>query len=241
MDYDRALRKVEEYLNICNQAILIQDRNPNGYHRDQAWIDLIRLMTEKLPLVEKIAREIDPRLVDTPRKDDYIIEGRYKAEACQELRGAILGRQDVEEILGPQGPQLAAAQLHPWVWDHAANLWSDGHRRSAVQAAATGLFDSHIPAKLGRQRETKKGGKDLMGQAFSDKPPEQGAPRRRFTDITEGTPEWTSAHDGAMKLGQGAAQAIRNLATHDPAEPDEQDALEMLAVLSYRSEERRVG
>jgi hypothetical protein len=101
-----------------------------------------------------------------------------------------------------------------------------------VQAAATALFDSHVPAILGRQRDTK-GGKDLMGQAFSDKPPDPGASRLRFTAIPEGTAEWTSAHEGAMKLGQGAAQSIRNSATHNLDEPDEQEALEMLAVLSY--------
>ena len=54
---------------------------------------------------------------------------------------------------------------------------------------------------------------DLMGQAFSTKPPESGAPKLRFTGIQEGTPDWTSAHEGAMKLGQGAARAIRNLST----------------------------
>jgi hypothetical protein len=36
-----------------------------------------------------------------------------------------------------------------------------------------------------------------------------------------------------MKLGQGAAQGIRNLSTHDLGQPDEEEALEMLAVLSY--------
>jgi hypothetical protein len=35
-----------------------------------------------------------------------------------------------------------------------------------------------------------------------------------------------------LKLGQGTAQAIRNPATHDLTEPTEQEALEMLAVLS---------
>lgn len=37
----------------------------------------------------------------------------------------------------------------------------------------------------------------------------------------------------AMKIGQGAAQSIRNLSTHDLTKPDEQEALEVLAVLSY--------
>jgi hypothetical protein len=68
---------------------------------------------------------------------------------------AILSRKNAAEIMGPDGPQLSAARLHPWVWEHATQLWADGHRRAAVEAAATALFDSHIPAKLGRQRDTK--------------------------------------------------------------------------------------
>ena len=105
-------------------------------------------------------------------------------------------------IVGPQGPILTAGRFHPWVSDHASALWSDGYRRAAIQAAATALFVSHIPAKLGRARDTK-GGKDLMGQAFSVKDPASGAPRLRFADIPSGTAEWTNALEGAMYLGQG--------------------------------------
>lgn len=36
-----------------------------------------------------------------------------------------------------------------------------------------------------------------------------------------------------MKLGQGAAQRTRNPTTHDLTEPGQQEALEILAVLSY--------
>ena len=87
--------------------------------------------------------------------------------------------------------------------------------------------------KLSRRHDTS-GGRDLVGQAFSLKPPEPGERRLRFKDIdpTEKR-RWTNAHEGAMKLGQGAVQAIRNLATHDLTEPEEQEALEMLAVLSH--------
>jgi Protein of unknown function (Hypoth_ymh) len=47
----------------------------------------------------------------------------------------------------------------------------------------------------------------------------------------QGTPDWTSQHEGAGFLGMGCAQAIRNLTTHG-AQPDEQTALEQLATLS---------
>jgi len=232
MDYERALAKVDEYGAWCQRSGEIQRAKANDYIHDPQWVELTRQITEGLPLMEKIAQEIDPRRATQLRARDVVIMHKHKREACQELRGAILSQEEAADILGPQGPKLAAARLHPWVWKHAAELWSDGHRRAAVQAAATALFDSHIPAKLGRQRDTR-GGADLMGQAFSTRPPEPGAPRLRFAAIPDGTPEWTSAHEGAMKLGQGAAQAIRNPTTHDLTEPDEQEALEMLAVLSY--------
>lgn len=232
LDYERALVRVEEYLAWCDRAVDIQRRSGDGYSRVQGWKDLDQQIKERLPLVEKIAEEVDPRIAGELRGVDRVYMHKRKLDACQELRGAILSRQEAADIIGPHGPQLAAEDLHPWIWNPAVALWSDGYRRAAVQAAATALFDSHVPAKLNRQRDTK-GGADLMGQAFSNKPPEPGAPRLRFTDIPESTPEWTSAHEGAMKLGQGAAQAIRNPSTHDLAEPGEQEALEMLAVLSY--------
>ena len=233
MDYERALKKVDEYHSLCEAMVRVQESlqwrvGQFAYLEDPGWQEYDRALTEGLPLLEAIAQEIDPRLRERLRNTSiYPVR-----DACRELRGAIMSRQEITEILGTKGPQLHAAQLHPWVWQNAAQLWSDGHRRAAVQAAATALFDVQLPAKLGRLRDTK-GGADLMGQAFSTKTPEPGAPRLRFAFIPDGTPEWTSAHEGAMKLGQGAAQAIRNLTTHDLTEPAEQDALEMLAVLSY--------
>jgi hypothetical protein len=232
MDYERALVRVNEFAGWCERAIWIQQNSDSGFSLLPEWGDLKERITEGLPLVQRIAQEIDPSAAALLRTPDPILEYNNKLAACRELRGIIQTQEEGAEILGPQGPKLAAEDLHPWVWDHAAQLWSDGYRRAAVQAAATALFDSHVPAKLGRQRDTR-GGTDLMGQAFSIRPPEPDAPRLRFTEFNEGTPEWTSAHEGAMKLGQGAAQAIRNLSTHDLSEPEEQEALEMLAVLSY--------
>jgi len=231
MDYERALAKVDEYLALCGAAIEIQQARVVGYSDLASWRDLNRKITEGLPLIEKIAEAVDPRLADRLRERDAVIQHRQKQEACREVRGAIVDMELTAAILAPPGPKLPAKDFHPWVWDHAAGLWSDGYRRAAVQAAATALFDTYAPAKLGRPRD-RKGGNELMG-AFSTQPPEPGMPRLRFKGISPGTDEWTSAHDGAMKLGQGAAQAIRNVTTHDLTEPEEQEALEMLAVLSY--------
>lgn len=237
MDLERALAKVDEYIGWCEKSAELQDprlrrTTDRSYVDNPEWVELDRKIKEGLPLIERIAKEVDPRLVSELRKPDAVISHHYKLNASRELRGAIASKQEADEIMGPQGPKLAAASLHEWVWEPAARLWSDGHRRSAVQAAATALYDVRVPAKLGRERDTR-GGVDLMGQAFSTKSPEPGAPRLRLTYVRDGTPEWTSAHEGAMKLGQGAAQAIRNLSTHNLSEPDEQEGLEMLAVLSY--------
>jgi len=232
LDFERALIRVDEFLHLCEESIRFQKQFSQGYTRDTRWLEIDRQVAELLPLIEQIANEVDPRLSQRLRSTDAVLAHFNQRNAARELRGAIVSREEAAEILGPRGPQLSASHLHPWVWDHAAQLWSDGHRRAAIQAAATALFDSHIPAKLGHKRDTR-GGVDLMGHAWSTRPPEAGAPRLRLAPYTQGTPEWTSAHEGAMKLGQGAAQAIRNLSTHDLAEPEEQEGLEMLAVLSY--------
>lgn len=231
MDLDRTLRKVDEFIVFCERAQWIQGNAGPGFGATDEWQHLELLLVERLPLIEKIAMETDPRLAVLLRKPSASAKYYFKLQAARELRGALLSQEEAAEILAPQGPVLMASRLHPWVWDHATALWSDGYRRAALQAAATALFDSHIPAKLGRERDVK-GGKDLMGQAFSVKVAEPGAPRLRFKDIPAGSAEWTSAHEGAMHLGQGCAQAIRNPSTHDLSEPEEQEALEMLAALS---------
>jgi hypothetical protein len=119
------------------------------------------------------------------------------------------------------------------VWNAAVDLWSDGHYREAVQAAATALFDSHLPAKVGVPRDGA-GGKVLTARFFNLDDAEPGKPRLRFPafDKTTNPKDWTNAHEGAMYLGMGAAQAIRNLVTHDVTKLPEQEALEMLATLS---------
>ena len=89
-------------------------------------------------------------------------------KAARRLAGLLSTVEETERILGPVGPKLAAANLHPWIWNAAVDLWDDGHLREAVQAAAVALFDSHLPAKLGVP--AKPSAKDLVAQAFSTDP-----------------------------------------------------------------------
>jgi hypothetical protein len=40
MDNAKALARVEEFINLCGQAIAIQNRDRAGYRSYQAWSDL---------------------------------------------------------------------------------------------------------------------------------------------------------------------------------------------------------
>jgi Protein of unknown function (Hypoth_ymh) len=230
-DVEAALVKVRGFM-----ATLMASDNlfsPGGtYSESQAteWKRVEGQIHEQLPLVLGIAARVDPSLpARLKHEDSYGWPYTDCLQACQELAGRLGSLDEAQRILGPAGPQLAAENLHPWIWNAAVNLWADGHRREAVQGAAHALFDSHLPAKLGMP--PARSSKDLVSQAFSTDPPEDGKPRLRLTDYPGRTANWVSQHQGAMFLGMGCALVIRNLVTHGQ-QPDERTALEQLAALS---------
>ena len=131
-DRDLALEKVREFLGLLDedeQALKSGDTPPS---REE------RVLLQ--PLIEKIAREIDPgsagSLGETwnTRLRKSSLNGAIKATI--RLIGVLDNRDDEERIFGPVGPTLAANRLHPWVWSAAANLWDDGHYIAAVDAAS---------------------------------------------------------------------------------------------------------
>jgi hypothetical protein len=149
--------------------------------------------------------------------------------AVLRVRGQLSHGEERRRIFPePQGPRIQADQLHPTVWDAAKLLWSDNHRRAAIQAAGTAV-DTMLQAKLNRYDLS---GHALVTQSFSLDAPKPDEPRLRFKGFTPGSDNYKSAHVGAMSFGQGCMMAIRNLATHDLDEPPEQEALERLAALS---------
>ena len=151
-------------------------------------------------------------------------------KATVRLIGILERQDDYERIFGPAGPTLAARQLHPWVWNAVATLWDDGHYEPAVHEAAKAV---ELRTQLEIDRRDLDG-KDLYSKAFSLDDPQPGAPRLRFPDIdrAEQPKRWTSAHEGAMFLGMGCAQGIRNPQAHPSDDITEQEALEQLAALS---------
>jgi Protein of unknown function (Hypoth_ymh) len=219
-DVPAALKKVQSFIVILKRGQ--QEWSKGGtppYILDYRNNDIL----ERLPLIVRIAARVD---ADLPAKLQEESEGwpyEQTLKAARQLAGLLKATEDAQQILGPVGPKLAAANLHPWIWDAAVGLWDNGHRREAVQAAAQALFDHHLPTKLGVPGS--KSAKDLMAQAFLTAPPTAGNPRLRLADYPDPSASWTSQHEGAQFFGMGCAQLIRNLVTHG-AQLDEQTALE---------------
>ena len=220
-----ALEKVRSFIALLEQGKHLRQVAADSVQAKQTDVQIY----EHFPLVLRIAARVDPELVDELKKESYGWRWYGTLNASRQLAGVLSSAEETERILGPVGPKLAAASLHPWIWNAAVDLWDDGHRREAVQAAAVALFDHHLPAKLGVP--AGKSAKDLVAQAFLTAPPTAGSPRLRLADYPDPSPSWTSQHEGAQFFGMGCAQLIRNLVTHG-AQPDEQTALEQLASLS---------
>ena len=190
--------------------------------------------SELQPLIEKIARELDPNSVRrlggkwSNRGQRITLGGAITA--TDRLIGILEKREEYERIFGAQGPKLAGSQLHPWVWDAVATLWDSGHYEPAVHEAAKAV-ELRTQLKVGRR---DLHGKDLYAQAFSVKEPASKMPRLRFLHIDrdERPDDWTSAHEGTMHLGMACAQGIRNPQAHPSDDITEQEALEQLAALS---------
>ena len=231
-DHDFALEKLREFLKMLDedaQALESGESPPSSAQR-------ILLQ----PLIEKIAREVDPgsagSLGETWNTGALRWELNGAINTTIRLVGILKNRDIEERIFGPIGPTLAASGLHPWVWHAAVNLWDGGHYKQAVNAAAAAVEEQ-------TQLELDRGdlsGADLYTQAFkAGKVGETPDGRRlRFPHLDELTEDgkrnqsWVSAHEGAMHFGRGCAQGIRNLNAHGTGELPEQEALEYLAALS---------
>lgn len=197
------------------------------YKVDIADRDLIKLQ----PLIEKIARTLDPDEDIKKFHPSDQATGRNwdrAMEAARRLQGIIENRQTSEQIFSPRGPVLDASRLHAWVWSAALNLWNDGHYKQAVSEAFEAVA-RHTRRKL--EKDDLSGAR-LYGEAFRRKDSSDASRRLCFTQISETSETWNSAHDGAMHFGRGCALGIRNLAVHAEEGLEEQIALEYLAALS---------
>ena len=225
-DPEAALVKVREF-----RALLVQDECAiEGDGTQPARV----ARSELQPLIERIARELDPDSAEP-------LQGRWNnlaqrwtlngaIRATDRLIGILEMREESERIFGPGGPALAAGGLHPWVWNAAASLWDGGHHGPAVHEAAKAV-ELQTQLKVGRRDLT---GKKLYSTVLSRDDPSESGARLRFShlDRSKRPDDWTSAHEGAMYLGMGCAQGIRNPQAHPSDGISEQEALEQLAALS---------
>lgn len=149
-------------------------------------------------------------------------------EAAIRARETLLRKQELDENLGENTPELSATELHPWVWSGAKSLWQSGHFREAVEGAIKKL-NAEAQNKVGRRDVSEM---DLFKQAFSLDDPKTGRARlRRMKD--DGSDTYKSVQRGAMNLAEGVFAGIRNPFSHEAdRELSEQEALEYLAALS---------
>lgn len=134
---------------------------------------------------------------------------------------------EIREKLGEASPSIQASQLHPWVWEGARSLWHSGHFREAVRAASVKL-NAETQNKIGRRDVSET---DLFKQAFSKDPPTVSAHRLRPAGDDGGRTS-LSLRRGIMAFAEGCYAGIRNPASHDEGDLDEQAALEQLAAFS---------
>jgi len=199
-----------------------------GSPASDAMYDAVRAEIHKsLQLVKEIASEYDKELAGRIDHGVNYGSGHVAAiAATNELIGILESAEKRAAILGTQGPKLAAANMHPWVWGAAAQLWDDGHHREAVSKAASAIFDVYLPDKVQMSKGTKA--EAMIGQAFSGATPFLNIPGF----ATPGQ-DRTNAYDGASNLGLACSKLVRNLATHNVTAPgDEDELLEELAMLS---------
>ena len=185
-------------------------------------------VTKQAPVVEQILDRIIPRWrTDVPDSSANNRWSRHR-EAAIRAREELIRKQEVEENLGENAPELSAAKLHPWIWEGAKSLWQSGHYREAVGSAIRKL-NAETQNKVGRRDVSET---NLFNQAFSmDQPKTDAARLRRMKD--DGSDTYKSVQRGAMTLAEGVFSGIRNPLSHEvDQELSEQEALEYLAALS---------
>lgn len=122
---------------------------------------------------------------------------------------------------GTEPPVLRVDDLHPLIANACRELFAGGHFHHGVNAALAALRDL-VRAKSGHY---DLDGTDLMGAALGARPPliEAGDPN---------TETGQNIQRGVHFLAQGVMAGIRNPLTHETAELELQQAMEMVAIIS---------
>ncbi len=239
--HDRSV-KTTEALTIIDQAIAGIDefdvaygnaKDAEGTLFQKLWAESLQIeaaaVLPRLELARQIAAHIGAAdlLVDAPA--DKRLYGSHPYEenrkALVVLQTRLAEQERMTSILEPTGPQLSTSSLHRTVWLAASNLFDGGHYRQAVQTAGQAL-ESHLQTIAGPAAS----GQDLA-RLFATG---GDGPRLHFSELNPDGKTYVSAREGAAALIRGSMMAVRNLVSHSEwRDPSEDEALEMLAVLSY--------
>lgn len=222
MDLGWAVKELEEFIelsspvNASGGGLITPSSRPRSSRMQ---------VLEQWVVAQRIIDQIFPTWISECQEDSFFEFGK-KRDAAIHARQLLLRSAEMEKNLGPAGPSLSSESLHPWIWQPAKLLWTGGHYREAVQAAATKL-EAEARNKLGRP---DLDGRELLREAFSSN--EQSG-RARFQ-----VPEYLtdkskkSFLEGLRGLSEACFAFARNLTTHELNALDENEALEHLSMLS---------
>jgi hypothetical protein len=130
-------------------------RRPGAYGGLPRYIELGNMISMKLRGIEQIALQVDEGLAARIRSKNvgqFDWHHRTLLAATTELLGFLIDRERIAEIIGPIGPVLAASRMHPRGVASGSGPMerrSTPRRRDAIHAAATAIFNEHLPEKLG--------------------------------------------------------------------------------------------
>jgi hypothetical protein len=129
-----AENKVREFIALLEQSAALWEAGLRSMPTSN-WDQVEASIGHRILTIDRIAREVNVGLCEglVTRDGGMGFPHTTQRRSSEMLLGALVDMDELEANLGPQGPRLAAAQLHPWVWEAAARQWDDGHRRDAIQ------------------------------------------------------------------------------------------------------------
>jgi Protein of unknown function (Hypoth_ymh) len=226
MNIDWMRQKLEHFLALCEEYERAWDIV--GDYDKTTMRPIEDAISDALPTVEHIIRQLDPRLL-TDGFGQAALHGGMLESTRQTRRAlAVLrDREDWKINLAPDSPSLPANEFHPSIWSAAAPVWDTGEYKLAAQSACVSL-SAHIKDKAGSPPLHELA---LVAQVFSMEGAQPGQCRLHFPGA-HSDENWKSRQQGLHFLAQGAFAGIANIAAHDHAAWTEHEALEHLAVLS---------
>jgi hypothetical protein len=213
MDYEKAHAHLEDYLDHLSQC----ERTP-------AFSQERRKALGKLNTLAWSVNSILSNLTPDHGRISGTSMNSHKTAKMTVARAAHLIDASLRTM---EEPGLPIEAFEGIIAGTARKHWDAGRYRNAVSDAATRV-NSYTQQRIGRYDISDKA---LMAEAFSEKPPEPGAPRlwcpENKTSLTV-----RSQQEGAKLFAMGAFAAIRNPAHHLTGEWLPAIAFEYLAAFS---------